>query len=39
MPHTGPEARRYVTLTHEGAITKNGGTIAGAIGGGGTVNN
>jgi hypothetical protein len=27
-----------VTLTNEGTITKNGGTIAGAIGGGGTVN-
>jgi hypothetical protein len=24
MPPTGPEERRYVTLTNEGTITKNG---------------
>jgi hypothetical protein len=28
-----------VTLTNEGTINKNGGTIAGTVGGGGTVNN
>jgi hypothetical protein len=27
-----------VTLTNEGTINKNGGTIAGAVDGGGTVN-